>query len=299
MTRRAGNVAEIDWQRLGEMIRVGVRFLDDVIEIGRWPDARIEQCVRANRKIGLGVMGFAEMLIELGIPYESADALSVADDLASFFDDESLAASEELARQRGDFPNWATSVHARQGRHVRNATRLSIAPTGTISMIAATSGGIEPLFALAYRRQNILEGETMTELNPVFHRVAQSRGLDLSRLTPILHRDGTLASATDVPSDVRSLLRTALEISPQDHLNIQAAFQRHVDNAVSKTVNLPHAASIEAVEAIYRQAGQLGLKGVTIYRYGSKDQQVFNLGTGETSEEYENFAACDPDACRV
>ncbi len=299
MVRREGGQTAVDWHKLKQTVALAIRFLDDVIEVNRAPAPPIERMMRGNRKVGLGVMGFAELLILLGIPYASERAFQLAEELMQAINDEAKSASARLAQERGVFPNWEKSVYAERGERLRNATRTSIAPTGTIGIIAGTSAGIEPLFALAYRREHVLGGETLTELNPLFVRYAQDHGLDTERLVEQLRVHGTLAEIEAVPSEVRELFRTALEIAPEDHLRVQAAFQKHVDNAVSKTINLPHDATPEVIEQIYRRAWELGVKGVTVYRYGSKQQQVLNLGTGETPEEHEHFARCDPHACKL
>jgi ribonucleoside-diphosphate reductase alpha chain len=289
----------IDWDKLRETIHTAVRMLDDVIEVGRWPAPQIRQIVHANRKTGLGVMGFAEMLILLGIPYASERAASVADELMRFLSEQGRAASERLAAERGVFPNWAESRHAAQDRRLRNATLTSIAPTGTIGIIAGTSPGIEPLFALAYRREHVLNEQRLVELNPLFLRYAKRHGFLSDELLAEVQQRGTLRDSRLVPAEARQLFRTALEIAPLDHLRIQAAFQNHVDNAVSKTINLPHTATVEEVAEVYRQAWKLGLKGVTVYRYGSKGQQVLLLGAGEAPYEHEHFVRCDPHACKL
>jgi ribonucleoside-diphosphate reductase alpha chain len=299
MVRREGDGHAVDWEKLDQRTRLAIRFLDDVIEVGGWPSPRIGAATRASRKIGLGVMGFAELLMLLEVPYGSERAVQVAEDVMRFISERALAASRLLADERGVFPNWQRSVYAQGETRVRNATRTSIAPTGTISIIAGTSAGIEPLFALAYRRQNVLEGETLAEWNPLFLRFARDHGLDSPELLTRLAREGSLGAVTGVAESVRELFRTALEIAPEDHLRIQAAFQKHVDNAVSKTVNLPWAATEEQIREIYQRAWQLRLKGITVFRYGSKDQQVLELGTDETLEEHEHFARCDPHACKL
>jgi ribonucleoside-diphosphate reductase alpha chain len=244
-------------------------------------------------------MGFAELLILLGVPYASNRAVALAGELMRFIEGEALAASQELANERSVFPNWERSLYARDGLRVRNATRTSVAPTGTLSIIAGTSAGIEPLFALAYRREHVLGEETLSELNPLFLRHAQREGFYSEQFVRDLVARGSLAGLDTVSRAAKDLFRTALEIAPEDHLRIQAAFQRHTDNAVSKTVNLPHSATVDEVATVYRRAWELGLKGVTIYRYGSKDEQVLRLGTGETPEEREHFARCDPHACKL
>jgi ribonucleoside-diphosphate reductase alpha chain len=223
----------------------------------------------------------------------------VADELMRFLDQEALAASRQLADERDVFPNWERSVYAHQGLRLRNATRTSVAPTGTISIIAGTSASIEPLFALAYRRENVLGGETLTEVNPLLLRHAREKGFYSEKFVRELQALGSLAGITDVPAEARELFQTALEIAPEDHLRVQAAFQKHTDNAVSKTINLPQGATAEDVASVYRWAWEWRLKGITVFRYGSKGQQVLHLGVGETPEEHEHFARCDPEACKL
>jgi ribonucleoside-diphosphate reductase alpha chain len=299
MVRQEGDGHSVDWDKLAQTARLGIRFLDDVIEASRWPSEQITAMTRGNRKVGLGVMGFAEMLILLGIPYASERALALADELMRCLSENALAASRQLAGERGVFPNWDRSIYARQGLRIRNATRTSVAPTGTISIIAGTSASIEPLFALAYRREQVLGGQTLTEVNPLLLRYARQEGFYSEPFLRQLQARGTLAGLPGVPTPARELFRTALEIAPEDHLRIQAAFQKQTDNAVSKTINLPETASADDVAAIYRQAWQGGCKGITIFRYGSTGQQVLNLGVGESLEEHEHFARCDPEGCKL
>jgi ribonucleoside-diphosphate reductase alpha chain len=289
----------VDWERLRALVHAGVRFLDDAIEVNRDPLPQVAAATRASRKIGLGVMGFAECLILLGVAYDSDEASAWADRLAAFIAGEARQASRRLAEERGVFPDWSRSLYATAGERVRNATRLSIAPTGTISIIAGTSGGIEPLFALAYRRQHTLGGGPMAEVNPILLRHADRLGLDAGRLLEHLHTAGHLGAAPGVPAAVRRLFVTATEISVRRHLAIQQAFQRHVDNAVSKTINLPVDAGIEQVAEAYREGWRLGLKGVTVYRTGSRPGEVLTLGLDEPLEARELFAKCDPGACRL
>jgi ribonucleoside-diphosphate reductase alpha chain len=250
--------------------------------------------VRGNRKVGLGVMGFADMLIQLGIPYASDEAVAVAEKLMRFIRSEAREASRELAEERGVFPNWEKSIYARKSQKMRNATVTSIAPTGTISIVAGAAASIEPLFALAYRRENVLGGQTLTELNPLFVDYAKKHGFYTDKLLRELRAKGSVADIDSVPDHAKRLFRTALEIAPSDHLAIQAAFQRHCCNAVSKTINLPESATPEDVCDIYRTAWELGLKGVTVYRYGSKSEQVLNLGAADDGDE---DTQCSGGAC--
>jgi ribonucleoside-diphosphate reductase alpha chain len=239
------------------------------------------------------------LLILLGIPYASDQAASLAEELMRFLDSETLQTSHQLAHERGVFPAWEQSVYASEGLRLRNATRTSIAPTGTLSILAGTSASIEPLFALAYHREHVLGGESLAELNPLFLRYARRQGLYTDSFIRELQARGSLAGIPGVPEPTRELFRTALEIEPEDHLRIQAAFQRHVDNAVSKTINLPESARPEDVAHAYRRAWEMGLKGITVYRYGSKGRQVLRLGSDETTEQHEHFARCDPHACKL
>ena len=299
MLRRTRTRHEVDWDKLRHTARVAVRFLDDVVEVNRYPVDAIETMTRGNRKIGLGVMGFAEMLIRLRIPYASDKALKLAGDIIAVMSEEALDASCELARERGVFPNWKGSVYEDRNIRLRNAARTAIAPTGTIGIIAGTTPGIEPLFALAYRRANVLNGQTLVDTNPLLNEYLKEAGMDTETVIEAVMEKGRLAEANGVPEELKSLFMTALEIPPETHLRIQAAFQRHVDNSVSKTINLPADAQIGDVAGIYRQAWELALKGITVYRYGSKAQQVLQLGVGEKGYQYNHASKCDPDECNL
>ncbi len=299
MVRSGGGEADLDWERLRHAVHAGVRFLDDVIEVNRDPLPEIAAATRGNRKIGLGVMGFAESLILLGVPYDAPDAMAWADRVMAFIRAEARAMSRQLAELRGIFPNWTRSVHAATGERLRNAALLSIAPTGTISIIANTSGGIEPLWALAYRREHTFGGPPLVEVNPVFVRYADAHRIDARAVLEKVLATGTLRDAPHVPERVRRLFVTANQIDVGQHLAIQQAFQRHVDNAVSKTINLPEDAEQAEVARAYLEGWRLGLKGVTIYRSGSKAGQVLTLGVDEDPTGLEFFAKCDPGACRL
>jgi ribonucleoside-diphosphate reductase alpha chain len=268
--RQTGNQFEIDWERLSELVSLGVRFLDDVIEVSRWPSTQIEKQVTGNRKIGLGVMGFAEMLIFLGIPYDSPKAVLIAEQLMKFISEKAWETSSALAKERGVFPNWKKSRFGKLKQKVRNATVTSIAPTGTISMIAGTSSGIEPLFGLSYTQKNILGGKSFRVLNPVFEKIVQDRNELTTQELQQVKESGKLPGT--------ELFRTALEISPKSHLDIQEAFQKFTDNAVSKTINLPETATSEDIYKIYIEAWKRSLKGITVFRYGCRKEQVFELG---------------------
>lgn len=288
---------DVAWERLDESVRLAVRFLDDVIDVNRYPVGQLADGAHATRKIGLGVMGLAEMLATLGVAYDSEDALTLSDQLAARIQATATAASEELAAERGAFPRWEDSTFARDGHPPRrNAQLTSIAPTGTISVIAGTTSGIEPMFAVSYVR-NVLGGR-LVELNPRFERLARQRGFYADELMHDLARNGRVGDHPDVPADVRRAFVTALEISPEWHLRMQAAWQRHVDAAVSKTVNLPAEAGVDDVRRLYLDAWHRGVKGITIYRYGSKPHQVLTFlsegeeGPVQVDAEYAGGSAC-------
>jgi ribonucleoside-diphosphate reductase alpha chain len=285
--------AVFDWPRLDTVAGDAVRFLDDVIEVGRYPLDAVAQATRRTRKIGLGVMGFAEALIRLGISYDSAEAERFAERVMHAIAEAAARASNLLAVERGVFPAW------RGGLPVRNATRTAIAPTGTIGIIAGTSASIEPLFALAYRRRGVLGGQTLQEVNPLLAEYLERRGLDRDRVMAQVLERGRLAQVAGIPEEMKPLFVTALEIPPERHLAMQAAFQRHVDNAVSKTINLPHDATPRDIARAYRRAWELDLKGITVYRYGAKPVQVLELGAEEEPQHYDHASRCDPEECRL
>ena len=273
--------AGLDVEKLKETVRLAVRFLDNVIDASLYPLEVIGNTVRANRKIGLGVMGFADMLFELGIPYASAEGLAAAERVMSIVQEEGRTASRELARERGPFPNFAKSVFA-NGEPLRNATVTTIAPTGTLSIIASCSSGIEPLFALAFTR-NVLDGKKLTEVNRHFLRALELRGLYSEELVEKVKSQGTV-KGLGLPADMEEVFATAQDIEPAWHVAMQAAFQKYTDNAVSKTVNLPHEASVEDVRDCYLKAYRDGCKGVTIYRDGCKSVQVLSAGSSEADK---------------
>ncbi|MBK7552230.1 MAG: adenosylcobalamin-dependent ribonucleoside-diphosphate reductase [Syntrophaceae bacterium] len=265
-----------DWERMAETIRWGVRFLDNVIEVNHFPLEQIGAITRANRKIGLGVMGFADMLIRLGIPYGSAEAERFARRLMAFVRRESLKASAQLAAERGVFPNYAKSIYARRNLPLRNATVNTVAPTGTISIIAGCSSGIEPLFAISYVR-NVLSGTRLFEINPIFEKVARARGIYRREILAEIARWGSLRRVRGIPRDIKRVFVTAFDVEPDQHLRVQAAFQENCDNSVSKTINLPAESTIDDVRNVYLAAHRLRCKGITIYRYGSRAEQVLSF----------------------
>jgi ribonucleoside-diphosphate reductase alpha chain len=299
LARLVRGAGQMDWDRLRHAVRVGVRFLDDVIEVTRPPLTEIAEATRSNRKIGLGVMGFAECLIRLGVPYDTPEAIHWADRLMAFVATEAREESRELAATRGSFPNWSRSVYAAPGEPMRNATRVSVAPTGTISIIAGTSGGIEPLFALAYRREHTLGGPPLIEINPIFLRVLEEQDIEPASVRDEILATGSARKLGGVPDAVRRLFVTATEVSVVQHLGIQHAVQRHVDNAVSKTINLAEDAGQAEVARAYIDGWRLGLKGVTVYRSGTRSGQVLSLGVDEDPAARELFTKCDPGACRL
>ena len=277
MLRQQDGLVEIDYPRLAERVRLAVRFLDNSIEANRFPTEQIEKMSKTTRKIGLGVMGFADALIHMGVPYDSENALEAAESIMDFINREATAASAELARTRGAFPAFEGSIYDRPGQpRLRNAARTTIAPTGTLSIIAGCSSGIEPLFALTYKRV-ILEGEQLLEVNPAFEEVARREGFYSDDLMKDLAGRGSVRGMDQVPARVQQVFVTAHDITPEAHVRIQAAFQKYTDNAVSKTVNFPHDVIREDVARVYHLAYELGCKGITIYRDGSKESQVLNI----------------------
>jgi len=266
----------VDWQRLKDTVRWAIRFLDNVIEVNNCPLEQIKQITLANRKIGLGVMGFADMLIKLGIRYNSPQAVNFAGKLMRFIHKESVDASAALAKERGVFPNFAKSIYAKDHARLRNATVNTIAPTGTISIIAGCSSGIEPLFAISFVR-NVLSGTKLFEINPLFEAAAKKRQIYNREILAEIARRGSLQNLKDVPGNIKKVFVTAFDVKPLEHIQIQAAFQKYTDNAVSKTINLPNDATVEDVRNIYLMAHKLKCKGITIYRYGSKAEQVLSF----------------------
>jgi ribonucleoside-diphosphate reductase alpha chain len=274
----------IDWERLGNRVAWGIRFLDDVIEVNKFPLPQIREITCANRKIGLGVMGFADTLIELGIPYTSDEAVNLGENLMRFIHKESVKASTSLAQERGVFPNCDKSVYGKNGPKLRNATVNTIAPTGTISIIAGCSSGIEPLFAISFVR-HVLSGTTLFEVHPLFERTARQKGAHSREILAEIAQHVSLQHVKGIPKDMKRVFVTAFDVSPQQHLRHQAAFQKYTDNSVSKTINLPSDASVDVVRKIYLMAHRLRCKGITIYRYGSKEDQALTFGPGRESSE--------------
>jgi ribonucleoside-diphosphate reductase alpha chain len=278
----------VNWEKLEDAVRWGIRFLDDVIEVNKYPIPEIRERTLANRKIGLGIMGFADTLIKLGIPYTSTDAVSTASKLMSFIRQASLEASTALAEERGVFPNYEQSVYPQKNLRLRNATVNTIAPTGTISIIAGCSSGIEPLFALSYVR-NVLSGARLFETHPLFEMELRRRGLYSKELMAEVGRVGSLQNIEAVPEDLKKIFITSFDVPPEIHVRIQAAFQEHTDNSVSKTINLPSDSTVEDVRNIFILAHKLKCKGITIYRYGTKKGQVLSFDSRSEGEREEDL----------
>lgn len=280
----------VDWDYLRRVVQSAVHFLDNVIDVNHYPLEKIDQLVKGNRKIGLGVMGWADMLIRLNIPYDSEAAVELAEKVMGFISEEGRQASSKLASLRQVFPNFKESVfNTPDGQPVRNATVTTIAPTGTLSIIANCSSGIEPLFAVSYVR-NVLDNQELIEVNKLFEARAKKDGFYSRDLMKKIAESGGVQDLGEVPEDIRRVFVTAHDIAPKWHIKMQAAFQKYTDNAVSKTVNFSHGASVEEVEEVYRLASQLGCKGVTIYRDGSKDKQVLNIKKEKTAAEKRAYA---------
>jgi ribonucleoside-diphosphate reductase alpha chain len=281
MIKDAPGGSSIDWEKLRRTVRLAVRFLDNVIEVNHYPLPQIEQVSRGNRKIGLGVMGFAHFLILMGVSYNSEEGVKLGEEVMRFIHEEGYEASQELAAMRGPFPNFTGSRYDLEGKPpLRNATVTTIAPTGTLSIIADCSSGIEPLFALSYTRR-ALEDVEFFEIDPIFLRVGKEKGFWRPEWEDTLCKTGFLASGFEMPPDMRKLFFTAFEVPPARHVEMQAAFQRHTDNAVSKTINFPPDAPQNDVREAFLEAYRMGCKGVTIYRSGTRAGQVLTCGLSQ------------------
>ncbi|MFZ5772145.1 MAG: vitamin B12-dependent ribonucleotide reductase [Thermodesulfobacteriota bacterium] len=270
---------QVDYQKLGETVARCVHFLDNVVDVNRYPLAEIEEKTKQNRKIGLGVMGFADMLLKLGMPYSSQEALELAEKVMKYIDASAYQASVHMAEQRGAFPSFARSIYGRKNPDVpvRNATRTTIAPTGTISIIAGCSSGVEPLFAVSYVRR-VMDNDEFFEVNPVFEEVARESGFYTAELIKKISYSGSVQGIEEIPLKYRLLFETSHDISPKTHIGIQAAFQKSTNNAVSKTINFSNSATVDDVKEAFLLAYKLRCKGVTIYRDGCRENQVLSIG---------------------
>ncbi|OPX43422.1 vitamin B12-dependent ribonucleoside-diphosphate reductase [Ruminiclostridium hungatei] len=274
----------LDFDKLGLTVKKAVHFLDNVIEVNKYPLKEIDEMTRGTRKIGLGVMGWADILCALGIPYDSQRAIELAGTVMEFIQKNAQKASEELARQKGVFPYYEQSIYAKKGIRIRNATTTTIAPTGTLSLIAGVSSGIEPVFAISYIR-NVMDNNELIEVNPVFKKAALEGNFYSDELMKKIAESGTLKHIEEIPEEVRKVFVTAHDVRPEWHVKMQAAFQKYTDNAVSKTVNLSHEATTDDVREVFTFAYRAQCKGVTIYRDGSRDMQVLNIGKVQGKEE--------------
>ena len=297
MVRFAEGDVEVDWERLEETVQVAVHMLDNVIDMNEYPIPEIAEMSKKTRRIGLGVMGFADFLVQMAVPYDSPEALEIAERVMRFIREQTHRASAELAQERGPFPAWEGSIYNDQdgGRAqlMRNSAPTTIAPTGTISIIAGASSGIEPLFALGYVR-NVMDNTRLVESNPFFEAVARYEGFYSEELIEEIARTGTL-EGLNVPQWVKEVFRTSHDISPEWHVRMQGAAQAYTDNAVSKTINFPHTATVEDVSKAYMLAYELGCKGITVYRDGSKDGQVLSTGdSGQAEEETTSMVRATP-----
>jgi len=279
---------QIDWEKLRRTTKLAVHFLDNVIDMNKFPLPQIETMTKANRKIGLGVMGFAEMLIKLSVAYNSEEAIELAEKIISFIQEESRRESHSLALRRGSFPNFSNSIYL-DGPSLRNATLTTIAPTGTLSILADTSSGIEPVFAISYYRE-VMDKTKLVEVNKLFEDIARERGFYSEELMQKIAEKGTLHDIDEVPEDVKRIFVTAHDITPIWHIRMQAAFQKYTDNAVSKTVNFPHNATPDDVREVYLLAYKMGCKGVTIYRDGSREEQVLYIARSKEKPSAEAHA---------
>lgn len=294
MTTKKGGKYIVDWNKLRETTRNAVHFLDNVIDMNRYPLPEIEAMTKGNRKIGLGVMSFADLLVMMGIPYASKEAVSLAEKLMKFIDDEGDKMSEEIAKKRGNFPNWRDSIFDLQKRKMRNATTTTIAPTGTIGIIAGVSQGVEPIFALAYTRLSYIGKDSekpveLLEANPLFEEVAKREGFYSEEVMKKVAQHGSAQGVKEIPVKWQKVFMTAHDITPEWHMKMQAAFQKYTDNAVSKTINYSNEATIEDVKSGYMLAYKLGCKGTTIYRSGSKQLQILNVGVKKEKKDGEKL----------
>lgn len=279
MVKKTPSGYEVDYNHLCKIVELSIIFLDNVIDMNRYPMPEIEKMALGNRKIGLGVMGWADMLIKLRLPYNSEEAVALGEKVMGFIKDKAFKQSQKLAQSRGAFPNFKDSIYKEP---IRNATLTTIAPTGSISILANSSSSIEPLFAISYKRH--VMDSVLTEVHPLFEEVIREEGLYSEELMATIKNGTPLKEIPSLPQFIKDIFVTAHQVSPQWHIKTQAAFQKHIDNAVSKTVNFPHSATKEDVNQVFKLAYQLGCKGVTIYRDGSRDNQVLSTNNQKKQE---------------
>jgi len=286
---------QVDWEKLRGTVNKAVHFLDNVIDMNKYPLQQITDMVSANRKIGLGVMGWADMLVRLGIPYNSKEGVELAEKIMKFIDDEAKKKSVEIAKKRGTFPNFRGSTYDtnRPEDRVRNATRTTIAPTGSIGIIAGASSGVEPLFAISFIRKT--PQFELLEVNPLFEEISKKRGFYTEDLMKNIAKRGSIQGIDEIPEDVQRVFVTAMDITPEDHIRMQAAFQKYTNNAVSKTINFPYDTTTEEISDAYILAWKLGCKGITIYRDGSRDLQVLNIERDKKPSEKKDIAKVPVD----
>lgn len=286
MLKEENGKYQVDYDKLGSVVDTAVHFLDNVIDVNKYPLKQIEDMTKSTRKIGLGVMGFADMLFYLGLKYDSDEGVDFGHKLMKFIDERAMEKSIELAQKRGVFPAFKDSIYKDKGIKVRNATRTTIAPTGTISIIAGVSSGVEPLFAISYVR-NVMDNDKLLEVHGYFEELTRQRGIYSKELMENIAKEGSIAHIDGIPEDIKNVFVTSHDILPEWHIKMQASFQEHVDNAVSKTVNFKKEATREDVMETYMLAYKLGCKGVTIYRDGSRENQVLST----TSKEEKGVAS--------
>ncbi|MEE8324128.1 MAG: vitamin B12-dependent ribonucleotide reductase [Candidatus Humimicrobiaceae bacterium] len=286
MVKEEDGITQVDYRRLGKIVHTAVRFLDDVIDMSKYPLEKIREMVNGNRKIGLGVMGWADLLVIMGIPYDSEEALELGGKIMSFVQDESKEASKKLAEEKGEFPNFEGSIFdSPEGYKIRNATTTTIAPTGTLSIIADCSSGIEPIFAVSFVK-NVMDNDKLIEVNKYFKSIAEEKGFYSKELMERIAEKGHIKDIEEVPEEYKRIFITAHEVSPKWHVRSQSAFQKFVDNAVSKTVNFANSATVQDVEDVYMLSYRLGCKGITIFRDGSRDAQVLEVkGSNKNTED--------------
>lgn len=294
MTKTVNGKVEVDYDLLQKTVEEAVHFLDNVIDVNNYPLDIIDEVTKSTRKIGLGVMGFADLLLLMGIPYNSGEGVRLAEKIMKYINTVGHTASKKLAKERGAFPLFSTSIYAGE-EEIRNGTVTTIAPTGTLSIIGGCSSGVEPIFAYVYIR-NVMDGDEFIEVNPILMDKLKEVGVYSDELMKKIAKDGTIAHCKEIPAEIRRVFVCAHDISPIDHIKMQAAFQRHTDNAVSKTVNFESTATKEDVDEVYKLAYKEGLKGVTIYRDGSRDGQVLNIGkvSGKEEEPVAEFGKIEP-----